>query len=101
MKAVILNGGSYDLNVNTRRNTISIADKEGGEKEDKGELLTGFSSDDCRPTEEREEKEDESLIQGREEKEDTAKVTEDEERFLPENLPSSNRRAVELIKLSI
>jgi hypothetical protein len=71
--------------------------EEEEEKEDEGGLLTGVSSEDCRPTGEREEKEDESAIQSKEEKEDTAtpaavaKLNEGE-RFLAENLPGNHQR---------
>ena len=69
--------------------------EEEEDREDEVELLAGVSSEDCHPPEEREgeqrEKGDESVIQ--KEKKDTTKPTEDEERFLAENLPSNHIRA--------
>jgi hypothetical protein len=59
------------------------------ERQDKVDL-SGISNEDCRPTEKR-EKEEESIIQSTEKK-DTTTLSEDEERFLAQNLPSNHQR---------
>jgi hypothetical protein len=76
------------------------SDQTKTEEEDKEEEgrrdaeLSGISSEHCSPTEGEDEKEDESIIQSRG-KEDASKLTEDERRFLAQNLPGSHPRSGE------